>query len=129
MSSPPRQPPIGDKSQLGKAFQQLDLEGHNLPPSPAPSSPRTGRRYALATELVYTEHGDQYNSSSMPIYQVRFSFILLYSSDEYKAYISFLITLRRPHSSNSQVQEEASMITQDLAILHGHIWKNTWRKL
>lgn len=55
----------------GKAFQNKDVDGHNLPPSPAPSSPHNGRRYALATELVYTEGGDQYNASSVPIYQVR----------------------------------------------------------
>jgi len=54
---------------LEKASTALDLDGHALPPSPAPSSPRNGRRYALATELVYSENGDQYNSSSMPIYQ------------------------------------------------------------
>lgn len=56
-------------SYLKKAFPQVDLDGHNLPPSPAPSSPRTAQRYALATELVYTDGGDQYNASSMPIYQ------------------------------------------------------------
>ena len=55
---------------LAKAFSRLDREGHNLPPSPAPSSPRNGRKYALATELVYTDGGDQYNASSVPIYQV-----------------------------------------------------------
>ena len=54
---------------LGKAFSNIDLDGHNLPPSPAPSSPRNGKRYALATELVYTEGTDQYNASSQPIYQ------------------------------------------------------------
>lgn len=53
---------------LGKAMKNLDLDGHVLPPSPAPSSPSNGRRYALATELVYTETNDQYNASSMPIY-------------------------------------------------------------
>ncbi|KAF2152089.1 cystathionine beta-l [Myriangium duriaei CBS 260.36] len=52
-----------------KALANLDLDGHDLPPSPAPSSPSNGRKYALATELVYTETNDQYNSSSMPIYQ------------------------------------------------------------
>jgi cystathionine beta-lyase len=52
-----------------KAFPHVDLDGHDLPPSPAPSSPRNGRKYALATELVYTESKDQYGSSSMPIYQ------------------------------------------------------------
>ncbi|EOD43413.1 Cystathionine beta-lyase [Neofusicoccum parvum] len=54
---------------LGKAMQTVDLDGHNLPPSPAPSSPHNGRKYALATELVYTEGSDQYGSSSTPIYQ------------------------------------------------------------
>ncbi|KAK2760234.1 cystathionine beta-lyase [Arachnomyces sp. PD_36] len=56
-------------SVLRKAFAHVDLEGHNLPPSPAPSSPRTDRRYALATELVFTEGNDQYRASSVPIYQ------------------------------------------------------------
>jgi cysteine-S-conjugate beta-lyase len=54
---------------LAKAFPHIDLDGHDLPPSPTPSSPRSGRRYALATELVYTEGTDQYNASSVPIYQ------------------------------------------------------------
>ncbi|CRG91473.1 cystathionine beta-lyase [Talaromyces islandicus] len=52
-----------------KAFPHVDLDGHDLPPSPAPSSPHGGRRYAIATELVYTEGSDQYNASSVPIYQ------------------------------------------------------------
>lgn len=65
-SEGPSQKPNG----LGKTFSRLDLEGHDLPPSPAPSSPRNGRKYALATELVYTEGTDQYNASSTPIYQV-----------------------------------------------------------
>lgn len=54
---------------IGKAMKHLDLDGHDLPPSPAPSSPSTGRKYALATELVYTESNDQHNASSVPIYQ------------------------------------------------------------
>jgi cystathionine beta-lyase len=57
----------------GKAPAKLDLDGHHLPPSPAPSSPRHGRKYALMTELVYTESTDQYNASSVPIYQVRYA--------------------------------------------------------
>ncbi|KAI9797763.1 MAG: homoserine O- acetyltransferase [Sarcosagium campestre] len=52
-----------------KVVSHLDLDGHDLPPSPAPSSPRNGRRYAMATELVFTESNDQYNASSVPIYQ------------------------------------------------------------
>ncbi|KAI9774783.1 MAG: cystathionine beta-lyase [Candelina submexicana] len=59
-----------DKSvSLGKGVATIDLDGHDLPPSPAPSTPSNGRKYALATELVYTESNDQYNASSMPIYQ------------------------------------------------------------
>ncbi|OJJ46486.1 hypothetical protein ASPZODRAFT_151999 [Penicilliopsis zonata CBS 506.65] len=54
---------------LKKAFPHVDLDGHNLPPSPAPSSPHQGRRYNIATELVFTDSNDQYNSSSVPIYQ------------------------------------------------------------
>ncbi|KAI9372741.1 Cys/Met metabolism PLP-dependent enzyme-domain-containing protein [Aspergillus egyptiacus] len=56
-------------SVLKKAFPHVDAEGHNLPPSPAPSSPHGTRRYNIATELVYTESNDQYNASSVPIYQ------------------------------------------------------------
>ncbi|KAK4462824.1 cystathionine beta-lyase [Cladorrhinum samala] len=53
-----------------KALSRVDLDGHALPPSPAPSSPHPGsRRYALATELVYTDSKDQYGASSIPIYQ------------------------------------------------------------
>ena len=78
MSGSEQSPNSGDGSfgllkkgnSLGKAFSNIDLDGHNLPPSPAPSSPRNGRKYALATELVYTEGSDQYNASSTPIYQV-----------------------------------------------------------
>nr|OQO21830.1 Cystathionine beta-lyase [Rachicladosporium sp. CCFEE 5018] len=54
---------------LAKGLKHLDLDGHDLPPSPAPSTPTNGRKYALATELVYTESNDQFNSSSTPIYQ------------------------------------------------------------
>lgn len=65
------QPDIASAStSTGKSISKLDIDGHELPPSPAPSSPRDGKRYALATELVYTEGTDQYNSSSQPIYQV-----------------------------------------------------------
>ena len=60
---------MAGESSKGK-LPALDLDGHNLPPSPAPSTPRNGRKYALATELVYSESNDQYNASSVPIYQV-----------------------------------------------------------
>lgn len=60
----------GGDAAVKKAFPRVDLEGHDLPPSPAPSSPHAGRRYNIATELVYTEGNDQYNASSVPIYQV-----------------------------------------------------------
>lgn len=48
------------------------LDDNDKPPSPAPSSPRdpsTQAKYAIDTELVYTESSDQYRSSSVPIYQ------------------------------------------------------------
>ena len=78
MSSPAPDRPTGGSGSaasasvksVGRAFSKIDLDGHDLPPSPAPSSPRNGKRYALATELVYTEGTDQYNASSTPIYQV-----------------------------------------------------------
>lgn len=60
----------GASSSGKKAFPQVDLQGNDLPPSPAPSSPHGSRRYNIATELVYTEGSDQYNASSVPIYQV-----------------------------------------------------------
>ena len=66
-------PPSSSKSKfngVGKALTTQDIDGHDLPPSPAPSTPRSGRKYALATELVYTESNDQFNASSVPIYQV-----------------------------------------------------------
>ena len=67
MSSP--SPPNGSSSSKNP-LKRVDLDGHDLPPSPAPSSPHNGRRrYALATELVYTESKDQYGASSTPIYQ------------------------------------------------------------
>jgi cystathionine beta-lyase len=61
---------VGESSK-SKGPAPLDLDGHDLPPSPAPSTPRNGRKYALMTELVYSESTDQYNASSVPIYQVR----------------------------------------------------------
>lgn len=71
MATPPNHPLANPKLvALSKGFTQLDLDGHNLPPTPAPSSPRSGRNYAIATQLVYSEGNDQYNAASVPIYQV-----------------------------------------------------------
>jgi cystathionine beta-lyase len=72
MTSPPEPNGSGfsvKSSGISKLTQHIDLDGHNLPPSPVPSTPRNGRKYALATELVYTDSMDQYGASSMPIYQ------------------------------------------------------------
>ena len=70
MARLPETPNSGAKgAPMEETLSKLDLHGHNLPPSPAPSTPRNGRKYALATELVYTEGSDQYNASSTPIYQ------------------------------------------------------------
>ncbi|OAA69047.1 cystathionine beta-lyase [Cordyceps fumosorosea ARSEF 2679] len=68
-SNPPPAPTPG--AGAADAVSKITVaETLNLPPSPAPSSPRNGRRrYALATELVYTEGKDQYGASSIPIYQ------------------------------------------------------------
>jgi len=67
MSTPPGS--LGKTSPLSKIVPHIDLDGHDLPPSPAPSSPRNGKKYAFSTELVYTDSKDQYGASSMPIYQ------------------------------------------------------------
>ena len=71
-ASDPRPSFLADKRLHGlKAGMPpaVDLDGHDFPPSPAPSSPRSGRQYNIATQLVYSEGNDQYNASSMPIYQ------------------------------------------------------------
>jgi hypothetical protein len=70
---------VMNSSQLLRGIARLDLDGHELPPTPAPSTPNGGRRYALATELVYTDGDDQHNSSSVPIYQVRSHYLLFHS--------------------------------------------------
>jgi hypothetical protein len=101
----------GDKSK-GNALKTIDLDGHDLPPSPAPSTPRNGRRYALATELVYTESSDQYNASSMPIYQVTLSLsmsILSFLADSYSP---------RPSSKHPLAVMVDSMTTHAPAIPH-----------
>lgn len=63
-------PPPASGNKPAHPLSRVDVDGNDLPPSPAPSSPRNGRRrYALATELVYTDSKDQYGASSIPIYQ------------------------------------------------------------
>ena len=84
-------------TMLARAFRRQDPEGHDLPPSPTPSSPRSGKKYALATDLVYTEHGDQHNSSSMPIYQVSPCSIPIYSL----VFIYLFIYLHHPSEIHS----------------------------
>ena len=100
-------------SVLSKAFRHIDLDGHDLPPSPAPSSPRNGRRYALATELVYTESNDQHNASSVPIYQV--SSLAATSHSITDSFCSPRLLNKR------QAEVAASMIIQDREILLGRI--------
>lgn len=104
----------------GKAAIPLDIDGHNLPPSPAPSSPRNGRKYALMTELVYTESTDQYNASSVPIYQVC-------DTSPSPALIESRANMRsrQPSSRSPQPEAAASTTTHDPATLHEHISKDT----
>jgi len=64
--------PQKDQTATRGRKDKLDLDGHEYPPSPASSNLIATRKYALATELVYTEHNDQFNSSSVPIYQVSY---------------------------------------------------------
>lgn len=121
---------------LGKAFSNFDIDGHDLPPSPAPSSPRTGKRYALATELVYTESTDQYNASSTPIYQVRRWKITSKnilprpkSPQGTSRFESLLIHLHSLRRSNRHLGEEVENMTiQDLVILHEHTSNVTLRR-
>ncbi|KAI9795024.1 MAG: cystathionine beta-lyase [Peltula sp. TS41687] len=54
---------------LSKASSKVDLDGHDLPLSPPSSTPRNERKLHINTEIVYTESSDQYNASSVPIYQ------------------------------------------------------------
>ncbi|EPQ67956.1 Bgt-2967 [Blumeria graminis f. sp. tritici] len=54
---------------IGSAAPLVDSQINALPPSPAPSTPQEGRKYAFATELLFTDNKDQYGASSMPIYQ------------------------------------------------------------
>lgn len=69
MDREPPKPTAVPSHVANGTVQKEDLDGNALPPSPAPSTPQPGRKYALATELVYTHGSDQYGASSVPIYQ------------------------------------------------------------
>lgn len=126
MPVPESPSPNGENSvPQKKPFPGVDLAGHNLPPSPAPSSPRTGRRYALATELVYTEGNDQFKASSVPIYQVRYTNALC--TQRFSCYCSVYLgtdrfnSKRALRSSNRPAAEAASMTTHGPEIQRGLI--------
>lgn len=101
-------------SAMSKAFAAVDLDGHDLPPSPAPSSPRGSRNYAIATQLVYSEGNDQYNASSVPIYQVR-CIPIVYTSLDYR--LTYSLSLQ-PSNKNPRPVATPSTITPAAAILH-----------
>ncbi len=119
-----------------RPITKIDLDGHDLPPSPAPSTPRNGKRYALATELVYTEGSDQYGASSTPIYQVRnFNCLSTFNGPSFRtadigsSLSPCIITddmYSRRHSSKHLALEEANMTTHAPATLPGHISRGTW---
>lgn len=111
---------VGESSKskmVGKSAIPLDIDGHDLPPSPAPSSPRNGRKYALMTELVYTESTDQYNASSVPIYQVR-RLLLSYMPSLYLGTKYADMPSRQPSSRSRPLAAAASTTTHVPAILH-----------
>jgi hypothetical protein len=118
----------GKANGVGKVLRTQDIDGHDLPPSPAPSTPRNGRKYALMTELVYTESSDQYNASSVPIYQVH--------GHSLPDSIGAVLQEQRPltvgslqHSSKTRPQVAArNTITRALATLHGRTSSDTLRK-
>lgn len=51
------------------SFSNAAARAGDEPPSPTPSSPRARKQYSVETELVFTEHSDQFKASSMPLYQ------------------------------------------------------------
>ena len=67
MASQPPNGPAGKAPASNKAFAHIDLDGHTMPPSPAPSSPSNGRRYALATELVAAADLGRLVSATYPL--------------------------------------------------------------
>ena len=139
MAGADRSPSSGapDAGIMARAFAKLDLEGHNLPPSPAPSSPRSGKRYTLATELVYTDSSDQYNASSMPIYQVRelrvwLSEGLLVAEKPETCMHNSPDQFSPPRSSRLRVLAATNTTIRAQVIRRVHIWRGTlprsWRR-
>jgi len=122
----PQKPSDGKLADLGKASQETDLDGHNLPPTPATSSPRSGRKYALATELVYTEGNDQHNASSMPIYQVGIYKTELPFMSVRVFRESLLIVRSSPPLSKAVLVK--NMTTLGQGTRHAHIWSDTLPK-
>lgn len=106
---------------MSKAFSQIDLDGHDLPPSPAPSSPRGGRNYAIATQLVYSEGNDQYNASSVPIYQVSQVLTLLSLSATNSNSL-------QPSSNSLPQAVPLNMTTHAAGTLHEPTSRNTWQR-
>ena len=128
-SSSKPQPPL-------RAFSKIDLDGHDLPPSPAPSSPRNGRKYAFATELVFTEGNDQYNASSTPIYQVccpcgmrcdLWAFVVHEPKLSVQSLMLMMVCRAQPLNRN-RASQLGSTITQDLETLPGRTLKDTLQK-
>ena len=114
----------------GKVAIPLDIDGHNLPPSPAPSSPRNGRKYALMTELVYTESSDQYNASSVPIYQVSQRLEGRKLLEREKRYVCLereanIIRSPRPSSKSPRPAAAANMTTHAPATPREHTSSDT----
>lgn len=124
-STPPAINPFPNSNKKlqdwSKAIAGVDLDGHDLPPSPAPSSPRGGRQYAIATQLVYSEGNDQYNASSMPIYQVS-----SYVTSAVEAMLIEASSQLRSNRPRPLVAYQMNMTTLEVEIQHGHISRNIW---
>lgn len=119
----------GSSSVMKKAFPHVDLQGNDLPPSPAPSSPHAGRRYNIATELVFTEGNDQYNASSVPIYQVRSDLVFDANSQSemLMTSISRVLPLSRHPAAEAESTTTPGLVTQ-LARTSSDIWRRSCRR-
>lgn len=104
----------------------LDLSGNDLPPSPAPSSPHPGRRYNIATELVFTEGNDQYNASSVPIYQVCLHSIAVNGTNGTNSTILILLVHRVLLSSSPPAAAVVNMTTHAPVTPPAHTSSAIW---